>query len=43
MRRLPVREVMKRLGLNLPSVYFAKHQVSARVKKEVAALERKGF
>ena len=35
----PARDVAKSLGLNIASVYLAKHRVSAALKKEIARLE----
>ena len=37
---VPAREVARRLGAKLMEVYFAKYQISARLKKEIRRLER---
>ena len=37
---VPAREVARRLGAKLMEVYFAKYQISKRLKKEIRRLER---
>lgn len=39
LKEWPARDVAKSLGLNIASVYLAKHRVSAALKKEIARLE----
>ncbi|HEY5232923.1 MAG TPA: sigma-70 family RNA polymerase sigma factor [Verrucomicrobiae bacterium] len=39
LKEWPARDVAKALGLNIASVYLAKHRVSAALKKEIARLE----
>jgi RNA polymerase sigma-70 factor (ECF subfamily) len=42
-KKTPARKVAKRLGIHLAEVYYAKYKIGALVKKEIAALERKGY
>ncbi len=39
LKEWPARDVAKSLGLNIASVYLAKHRVSAALKKEITRLE----
>jgi RNA polymerase sigma-70 factor (ECF subfamily) len=41
LRKMPVRDVAKTLGVNVAQVYLAKHRVAKLIKKEVVALEEK--
>jgi RNA polymerase sigma factor (sigma-70 family) len=40
LKEWPASDVAKSLGVTVPSVYLAKHRVSAALKKELARLER---
>ena len=40
-KKLPAREVARRLGAKLAEVYFAKYKLSTAVKKEIRLLEAK--
>ena len=38
----PAQKVAARLGVNIGQVYLARHRVSALLKKEIRALEKRG-
>ena len=40
-KKLPARQVAERLGVKLAEVYLARYKVSALVKKEIKALEKR--
>ena len=40
-RKLPAKQVAERLGVKLSEVYLAGYKVSALVRKEIRALERR--
>jgi RNA polymerase sigma factor (sigma-70 family) len=42
-KKIPAREVARRLCVKLAEVYFAKYRVSALIKKEIGVLESKGM
>jgi len=42
-KKTPARKVARRLGIHLAEVYYAKYKIGALLKKEIAALERKGY
>jgi len=42
-RKMPVTEVARTLGVSVGQIYLAKHRISALIKKEIRALEEKLF
>jgi RNA polymerase sigma factor (sigma-70 family) len=42
-KNTPARKVARRLSVNLAEVYYAKYKISGMIKKEIAALEKRGY